>query len=110
VVKTANVGSQGTLIVAASNGMTLYVFSEDVPNSGKSACDADCVDAWPPLTVADGTTPTGGPGVTGKLGTIKRTDGTTQVTYNGLPLHFFSGDSAPGDTNGIYPKWSAVKP
>ena len=37
-------------------------------------------------------------------------DGTLQVTYNGLPLYFFSGDKAPGDSNGIYTGWSAVKP
>jgi predicted lipoprotein with Yx(FWY)xxD motif len=110
VIKAATVGSHGTLIVAASNGMTLYVFSEDVANSGTSACDPDCVTSWPPLTVAAGTTPAGGPGVSGKLGTITRSDGSTQVTYKGLPLHFFSGDSAPGDANGIYPEWSAVKP
>ena len=49
--------------------------------------------------------------MTGKLGTITRADdGSTQVTYNGLPLYFFSGDAAPGDANGIYTGWAAVKP
>jgi hypothetical protein len=47
--------------------------------------------------------------VTGTLGTIARSDnGATQVTYNGKPLYFFSHDTAPGDTNGIYPGWQAV--
>ena len=109
-IMTATVGSQGTLIVAASNGMTLYNFTQDVANSGTSACTGGCIAKWPPLTVPAGTTATGGPGVTGKIGTITRPDGTLQVTYNGLPLYFFSGDKAPGDSNGIYTGWTAVKP
>ena len=110
VIKTATVGSNGTLIVASSNGMTVYQFTQDVKDSGKSACTGGCATTWPPLTVAAGTKPTGDTGVTGKIGTIKRDDGTTQVTYNGLPLYFFSGDQAVGDSNGIYSGWRAVKP
>ena len=49
-------------------------------------------------------------GVTGKLGTITRDDGTLQVTYNGKPLYYFKNDKAPGDANGIYTGWEAVKP
>ncbi len=72
---------------------------------------ASCLTKWPALTVPAGATATGGSGVTGKLGTITRADdGTLQVTYNGLPLYFFSGDSAPGDANGVYTNWAAVKP
>ena len=49
--------------------------------------------------------------MTGKLGTITRADdGTLQVTYNGMPLYFFSGDTAAGDANGVYTNWEAVKP
>jgi predicted lipoprotein with Yx(FWY)xxD motif len=48
--------------------------------------------------------------VTGNLGTITRTDGSLQVTYNGLPLYFFSGDKAAGDANGVYTNWAAVAP
>jgi predicted lipoprotein with Yx(FWY)xxD motif len=55
--------------------------------------------------------PTAGTGATGKLATITRKDdGTLQVTYNGLPLHFYQGDKAPGDTNGSYPNWNLVTP
>lgn len=110
-VMTATVGSQGTLVVAGSNGMTVYTFSKDVANSGTSACTGGCITKWPALTVPAGATPTAGSGVTGKLATITRTDdGTLQVTYNGLPLYFFANDKAPGDANGIYTGWAAVKP
>jgi predicted lipoprotein with Yx(FWY)xxD motif len=107
------VGANGTLLVAGSNQMTVYEFDQDVANSGTSACTAtgDCIATWPALTIPAGTTPTGGPGVPGKLGTITRSDsGALQVTYNGVPLYFYSGDSAVGDSNGIYTHWSAVKP
>jgi len=107
------VGTNGTLLVAGSNQMTVYEFDQDVANSGTSACTAtdDCIATWPALTVPAGTTPTSGPGVPGKLGTITRSDsGALQVTYNGVRLYFYSGDSAVGDSNGIYTHWSAVKP
>src|SRR5512147_2041438 len=103
------IGSHGTLMVAASNGMTLYTFTKDVAGSGTSACTGGCLDNWPALTITAGDTPTGDSTVTGTLGTIVRSDnGATQVTYNGLPLYFFAKDTAPGDTNGIYPNWEAV--
>jgi predicted lipoprotein with Yx(FWY)xxD motif len=110
-VEAKPVGSIGTVLVAASNGKTVYQFANDVKDSGKSNCTGGCATTWPPLTVAAGATPSGGSGVTGTLGTITRADdGTLQVTYNGLPLYFFSGDTAAGDANGVYPSWSAVKP
>ena len=108
-VEAKPVGSIGTVLVAA-NGMTLYIFTKDVKDSGKSACVTGCIDTWPALTVAAGATPAGGTGVTGKLGTITRDDGTLQVTYNGMPLYFFKNDKAPGDANGVYTNWEAVKP
>ena len=74
VIKTATVGSQGTLIVASSNGMTVYTFANDVKDSGKSACTGGCIAKWPALTVPSGSTPTGDTGVTGKIG---RSPGTT---------------------------------
>ena len=111
VIMTATVGSNGTLVVASSNGMTLYTFDKDVADGGTSACTGGCIAKWPALTVPAGSTPTAASGITGKLGTITRTDdGTLQVTYNGKPLYFFSGDKAAGDSNGIYTGWSAVKP
>ena len=108
VVLAQVVGSMGTILVAASNGHTVYRFNSDTP--GVSNCKGGCISAWPPLSVSAGTTPTGGTGVTGQLGTITRDDGSLQVTYKGLPLYFFHSDSKPGDTNGNYTGWSLVKP
>jgi predicted lipoprotein with Yx(FWY)xxD motif len=91
--------------------MTVYYFTKDTKDSGKSACTGDCLETWPALTVAAGETPLGGTGLTGALGTITREDdGTLQVTYNGLPLYFFKNDQAPGDANGVYENWTAVEP
>ena len=113
-ITTASVGSNGTLIVDGSTSMTLYTFSKDTANSGTSACTSagGCITTWPALTVPAGTTPTAGAGATGTIGTISRTDsnGALQVTYNGLPLYYFSGDKAVGDSKGIYKNWNAVKP
>lgn len=109
-VEAKEVGSIGTALVAGSNGMTVYTFTKDVKDSGKSACSGGCITTWPALTVAAGETPKGGDGVTGTLATITRDDGTLQVTYNGLPLYFFKNDKAEGDANGIYENWNAVKP
>ena len=109
-VMAKTLGSQ-TVLVAGSNGMTVYTFTNDAAGSGKSACSGGCLTKWPALTVAAGATPTSGTGVAGQLGTITRADnGSLQVTYNGLPLYFYAGDKAAGDTNGSYPNWNLVKP
>jgi predicted lipoprotein with Yx(FWY)xxD motif len=110
-VEAKPVGSIGTVLVAGSNGLTVYNFTKDTKDSGTSACTGGCPETWPALTVPAGGTPTGGSGVTGTLGTITRADtGDLQVTYNGLPLYFFKNDQAPGDANGIYENWVVVKP
>ncbi len=108
VVLAQVVGSMGTILVAASNGHTLYTFNSDTP--GVSNCKGGCVSSWPPLTVPAGSTATAGTAVPGQLATITRDDGSLQVTYKGLPLYFFHSDSKPGDTNGNYTGWSLVKP
>jgi predicted lipoprotein with Yx(FWY)xxD motif len=108
-ITSATVSGHGTVLVAGFNGMTLYQFSQDKAGSGTSACTGGCITTWPPLTVPSGTTPTAASGITGQLGTFTRTDGKgIQVTYNGLPLHFYSGDTKQGDANGNYPGWSSV--
>jgi predicted lipoprotein with Yx(FWY)xxD motif len=108
-ITSATVSGHGAVLVAGFNGMTLYQFSQDKAGSGTSACTGGCITTWPPLTVPSGTTPTAASGITGQLGTFTRTDGKgIQVTYNGLPLHFYSGDTKQGDANGNYPGWSSV--
>jgi predicted lipoprotein with Yx(FWY)xxD motif len=72
----------------------LYWFAPDTGT--KSACYGSCASYWPPVTGPL----TAGPGVHGTLGTIQRTDGSTQETYNGHPLYTYAGDSAPGQANG----------
>lgn len=111
-VEATAVGDAGTILVDAETGLTLYLFTMDVKDSGESACSGGCLEAWPALTVAAGETPTGGPGVNPvKLGTITREDnGEIQVTYDGLPLYFFQNDEEPGDLNGVYENWETVAP
>src|SRR5207248_4041580 len=108
VVLAQNVGTMGTILVAASNNHTVYTFDSDTP--GVSKCTGGCATTWPPLTVPAGTTPNGGPGVTGQLGTITRSDGSLQVTYKGMPLYFFHSDAQAGDTKGNYTGWSQLTP
>lgn len=94
-VRVAN-SSLGSILVDSS-GRTLYLFKADV--GGKSACSGACATAWPPLLVT--AKPTAGGGLTAsKLGTITRSDGTQQVTYNGHPLYLFVKDAKPGQTTG----------
>ena len=93
-VGTAAVGK----FLTGKDGMTLYIFKKDTP--GKSVCNGDCAANWPPLIVSAGKAPKAEDGVTGALATIKRDDGSDQVTYNGAPLYYFAADKAAGDTTG----------
>jgi predicted lipoprotein with Yx(FWY)xxD motif len=84
-------------ILVDSTGHTLYLFKADV--GAKSACTGACATAWPPL-LAKGK-PTAGTGLTAsELGTIKRSGGNRQVTYNGHPLYLFIKDQKAGQTTG----------
>jgi len=86
-------------VLVDSEGMTLYYFQKDQKGSGKSKCEGACAEAWPPLTTEG--EPEAMAGVkTSMLGTIKRDDGTTQVTYAGWPLYTFVEDKKPGEDNG----------
>ena len=115
---TVGVGhtSKGTVLVNAA-GRTLYAFSADTAQT--IVCGSTCTPIWPVESVAAGTMPTAGPGVTGTLGTVTRSDGTHQVTYNGLLLYTYAGDSGPDQLNGqgiveqygaTKGTWSAVTP
>jgi predicted lipoprotein with Yx(FWY)xxD motif len=91
-VKTATIG--GATVLTDSKGLTLYWFAPDTPT--KSNCNGSCATFWPPVKGPV----TAGSGVTGKLGTITRADGSTQATYNGHPLYTYKGDTAPGQNKG----------
>ncbi len=95
-VKTASNATLGTVLVGGT-GNTVYTLTDA---SGKAvACTGQCLTFWPPLLLASGsTTASGASGVTG-LATVSAGGG-TQVTENGLPLYYFSGDKAAGTANG----------
>jgi predicted lipoprotein with Yx(FWY)xxD motif len=80
-----------------AEGRTVYLFLKDT-TPGESACSGDCATAWPPLPAADGASLP--PGIQGTLGTIEREDGSSQLSYNDIPLYYFAEDQNPGDTNG----------
>jgi predicted lipoprotein with Yx(FWY)xxD motif len=84
----------GVNLLTNAKGLTLYWFAPDT--STKSVCYGSCAAYWPPVTG----TPSAGAGVTGTLGTITRTGGTTQATYDGHPLYTYIGDNAPGQASG----------
>jgi predicted lipoprotein with Yx(FWY)xxD motif len=95
VGSAANVGQ----VLVDSNGMTLYYFEKDKKGSGKSACSGACASARPPLTTSGAAKAQSGVNAA-MLGTIERSDGTTQVTYAGWPLYTFVEDKKPGEDNG----------
>lgn len=96
IVKTVTT-TLGAVLVGP-NGLTLYTHAGD--SSTVSTCSGGCATAWPPLTVTSGGSATGGTGVSGVFGTLSRADGTTQVTYKGLPLYGWQSDTKAGDTTG----------
>jgi predicted lipoprotein with Yx(FWY)xxD motif len=86
----------GNILVDA-HGRTLYLFVADKGTTSK--CYGACASLWPPLTVTGA--PKAGTGASASLlGTTKRTDGTTEVTYNGHPLYYYAPDTAAGDVTG----------
>jgi predicted lipoprotein with Yx(FWY)xxD motif len=94
VAKQADNATLGKTILTNTKGRTLYSLSAET--KGKFICTASCLSVWHPLVVKAGVKPTGPV----KLGTIKRPDGRTQVTYKGRPLYSFSGDTKKGEANG----------
>jgi predicted lipoprotein with Yx(FWY)xxD motif len=94
-VATARTGL-GTIVVDG-RGRSLYLFEKDA--NGRSACSGTCTVYWPPLLTTGKTTALAGVKAS-LLGSVRRSDGSRQVTYAGHPLYFFSGDSKRGQTNG----------
>jgi predicted lipoprotein with Yx(FWY)xxD motif len=90
-LKTTTIG--GAAVLTDARGFTLYSFAPDTPT--KSNCNGTCAQNWPPVKG-----PATASGVTGTFGTIKRSDGSTQATFDGHPLYAFVGDTAPGQAKG----------
>ena len=91
-----------------TKGMTLYTFKKDM--AGMSHCEGACVEKWPlyfreAVAAKDGLKAE-------EFATITRADGKQQTTYKGMPLYYFAGDKAAGDTNGQAVKevWYAATP
>jgi predicted lipoprotein with Yx(FWY)xxD motif len=95
-IGVSDVSGLGKILVD-SQGRTVYLFEKDT--GSKSTCSGACAAEWPPVTTTG--KPSAGNGLTASmLGTTKRSDGTTQVTYNGHPLYRYAGDNKAGDANG----------
>ena len=91
-LKTAKIG--GATVLTNAKGFTLYSFAPDTLT--KSNCNGSCIHYWPPVKGPA----TAGPGVTGKLTVITRSDGSKQAAYNGHPLYTYIGDTKPGQDKG----------
>jgi predicted lipoprotein with Yx(FWY)xxD motif len=91
-LKAVRIGA--VTVLADANGRTLYWFAPDT--AARSACYGSCAAYWPPVKGPA----TAGPGVTGKLSVLTRSDGSAQAAYDGHPLYTYVGDSAPGQANG----------
>ena len=91
-------------MLVSSSGMTVYTFDKDTADSGKSACAGPCTGLWPAVATSDTS-------LKAPYGSIKRDDGTMQLTYKGKPLYMYSADQKPGDKGGDNFKdiWHVVK-
>jgi predicted lipoprotein with Yx(FWY)xxD motif len=92
ILKTATV--RGVTVLTNAKGLTLYWFAPDTPAASK--CTGECATYWPPVAGQ----PRASPGVTGRLGTIRRAGGSLQATYDGHPLYTYVGDSTRGTASG----------
>jgi predicted lipoprotein with Yx(FWY)xxD motif len=110
VITTAT--SSGGTVLASGSGRAIYLWAKDTGDM--SNCNGACAGAWPPVTTT-GTATAAGSAKASDIGTITRSDGTKQVTYDGHPLYYFSGDSGPGTASGqgsdaFGAKWWLVAP
>lgn len=102
----------GAILAAGPKKLTVYMFEGD--HGDASSCSGACASAWPPVTTSGAPAASNG-AMSADLGTIKRTDGTTQVTYKGHPLYYFASDKDSGDAygqgiNGFGAPWYVLAP
>lgn len=110
VITTAS--SPAGMFLADGSGRAVYLWVADTGDA--SVCSGACAGAWPPVT-ASGTVTAAGGAKSSDLGTITRSDGSKQVTYDKHPLYYFVGDSGPGKATGqgsdeFGAKWWLVAP
>jgi len=111
VIQTAasTVKGHAETILTNAERKTLYSFTAD--SATQSACSGSCAQMWPPLLSTGSGGPTSSTSLAGKLSVQMDTNG-NQVEYNGHPLYTFSGDTAPGQTNGegLFGMWFVATP
>jgi predicted lipoprotein with Yx(FWY)xxD motif len=97
-------------VIVDAKGMTAYVFDKDVAGSGTSACTGDCQKLW--VAVPAASDQPVAVGIIAPVGVITGAAGSKQITIGGLPVYTYTGDKAPGDTNGQFFKdvWHALTP
>ncbi len=108
-VETTEIDGIGA-VLADSKGFTLYHLTTERGDAIR--CLRACARMWPPLLAPGGEVPASAPDLPGELATVERPDGGAQVTYDGLPLYTYSGDTAPNQANGqgVQEVWFAVGP
>src|SRR6266849_5174883 len=106
---TATVKGQSETVLTDAQGKTLYYFTAD--SATQSACSGNCAQMWPPLLFTGSGGPTSSTTLAGQLSVQMDANG-NQVEYNGHPLYTFSGDTAPGQTNGegLFGMWFVATP
>jgi len=95
-------------VLTAPDGRTLYRY--DLDTNATVACVDPCTTTRKPLLTPPGTTLRLPYGIAGTLGTVTRPDGGDQVTYDGSPLYWFTGDRGTADTSGVDPEWHVISP
>jgi predicted lipoprotein with Yx(FWY)xxD motif len=95
-------------VLADLQGHTLYRDDQDTATA--FGCTGTCTDTRKPLPYHVGEALRLPPGIAGTLGSVRRPDGTGQITYEGAPLYWYTGDQYTGDANGDGGHWHAVKP
>lgn len=118
-VTTSAIGTlktQDGVLITGTGDRTLYYFKPDKKTTSahakSSTCYGPCANVWPPV-LATGTPTAGGSANSSLIGITKRKDGTTQVTYNGLPLYYYAADTKPNQVTGNHLKdgfgfWGAL--
>lgn len=110
-LKASKAGALNPVVVNGA-GLTLYRFDDDDANPSKSVCNGECAVTWPPVTVERGTKVFIAGIKKQDVGTVRRDDGSLQLTVGGWPVYRFNKDKKPGDTfgQGVGGKWFGVTP